>query len=318
LTKKNEEYEPTYRKLFAQGELQERASKARDALAHCTLCPHRCGVDRLQDEREGICRGGRAALVSSAFPHFGEERCLSGYQGSGTLFFGGCNLQCIFCQNYELSHQDEGRELSAPSLSRLMLLLQEKGCHNINFVTPSHVVPQILEALCLAIPEGLRLPLVYNTGGYDAAKTLAWLEGVVDIYMPDLKYGQRHRAEQLSGVADYPEVSQEAVRIMHRQVGDLQLNKEQLATRGLLIRHLVLPGGLAGTRAVMRFLATEISAETYINIMGQYHPAWQAHQIKHLNRSLHFLELEEAYQIAVDEGLHRFDEGLLGRLRGSF
>jgi len=199
-----------------------------------------------------------------------------------------------------------------------MLLLQEKGCHNINFVTPSHVVPQILEALCLAIPEGLRLPLVYNTGGYDAAKTLAWLEGVVDIYMPDLKYGQRHRAEQLSGVADYPEVSQEAVRIMHRQVGDLQLNKEQLATRGLLIRHLVLPGGLAGTRAVMRFLATEISAETYINIMGQYHPAWQAHQIKHLNRSLHFLELEEAYQIAVDEGLHRFDEGLLGRLRGSF
>ena len=252
---------PGYLGLYDTGELLRRAETARNLLRDCTVCPHFCHVDRLAGET-GKCNTGAKARVCSAHAHFGEEPPLVGRYGSGTIFFSWCNLQCVFCQNAELSAQGVGQDLDAMEIAELMLDLQAQRCHNINFVSPSHVVPQVLEALHIAAEKGLRLPLVYNTGGYDRVETLRLLDGVFDIYMPDMKYANGNTAKRLSGVGDYPETNRAALREMHRQVGDLALDAHGVAIRGLLVRHLVLPGGLAGTETVMKFLAKELSRDT--------------------------------------------------------
>ncbi|MCD6138821.1 MAG: radical SAM protein [Deltaproteobacteria bacterium] len=298
---------PAYIETRKRGLLKKKIEQAYNILKACTLCPRECGVDRLSGKK-GICQTGRRAIVASYNPHFGEESPLVGRHGSGTIFFAGCNLMCIFCQNYEISHKAEGEELSSEELARAMLALQKIGCPNINFVTPTHVVPQILAALDKAIELGLRVPLVYNTGGYDKVETLAILEGVFDIYMPDFKYWDSDVAEKLSNAPDYPEVAREAFKEMHRQVGDLILNEEGIAQRGLLIRHLVLPEGLAGTRQVMRFLAKRISPNSYVNIMAQYRPCGRAFEVPALSRTITEEEYEEAVRMAHEEGINRLDQ----------
>jgi putative pyruvate formate lyase activating enzyme len=261
---------PAYLARFASGELQERARNASLLLVGCRLCPRRCGADRWRG-RAGVCGIGTRARVASHGPHHGEERCLSGRRGSGTVFLSGCNLGCVFCQNWEISHEREGREVGAAELAAMMLDLQALGCHNVNLVTPSHVVPQILEALVLATPEGLSLPLVYNTSGYDAVETLRLLDGVVDVYMPDFKYWDREAAARDLTAADYPKAAREAVAEMHRQVGDLVLDDDGLARRGLLVRHLVMPGMLDQSRQIFAWLA-KLSPDTAVNVMAQYRP----------------------------------------------
>jgi putative pyruvate formate lyase activating enzyme len=247
-------------------------------------------------------------MVSSYGPHFGEEAPLVGRHGSGTIFFTFCNLRCIFCQNYSISQLGEGSVVGSEELAKMMLSLQAKGCHNINLVSPTHVVPYILEALELATNDGLYLPLVYNTGGYDSVETLELLDGVVDIYMPDMKYSDEKTAEQLSGIKGYPQVNQAAVKEMHRQVGDLQLDESGVAQRGLLVRHLVLPNRLAGTGEVVRFLAQEVSTNTYLNIMAQYRPCYKAFDIPQLARPLNRQEFSEAIDLAHQHGLSRLDK----------
>lgn len=298
---------PSYLDLHHSGELARRAEAAVAGLSNCAGCPRRCHADRGSARPASFCQTGRYARVSSCFPHHGEENCLRGWNGSGTIFFTHCNLGCVFCQNYDVSHLGEGREVLPRELAAMMLSLQSQGCHNINLVTPSHVVPQILESLPAAVEGGLRLPLVYNTGGYDALETLRLLRGVVDIYMPDFKFWDPHVAQELAGAADYPEVARAALREMHDQVGDLEIDSEGLARRGVLVRHLVMPNGQAGTREVMRFLAQEISANTYVNIMPQYRPAGAASRHEAIRRSVTFDEYEEAVDIAHEEGIHRLD-----------
>jgi len=246
-------------------------------------------------------------MISSYGPHFGEEAPLVGENGSGTIFFTRCNLNCIFCQNYTISQLGEGSNADAEELAGMMLSLQSRGCHNINLVSPTHVVPYILEALEIAVNRGLYLPLVYNTGGYDSVETLKLLDGIVDIYMPDMKYSDRTVAEQLSGIKDYPRVNKAAVREMHRQVGDLQMDERGIAGRGLLVRHLVLPNRLAGTQEVVRFLAREVSINTYLNIMAQYRPCYKAFDVPQLARPLNRPEFIEAVELAHQEGLNRLD-----------
>ncbi len=297
---------PGYVRLHESGELARRAARAREALAECRMCPRECGVNRLAGET-GFCGVGAEALVGSAGPHFGEERPLVGRGGSGTVFFAGCNLGCVFCQNAELSHERDGRQVSAGELANMMLGLQERGCPNINFVTPTHVTAQILEALGPAVERGLRVPLVYNCGGYESRETLRMLDGVIDIYMPDAKYADGAVSERLSGATDYPETMREALTEMHRQVGDLLIDKRGLASRGMLVRHLVLPGGLAGTAEIMDFLAS-LSRDTYVNVMAQYRPCYRAAQYPPLDRSPTSAEYREAVQAALAVGLHRLDE----------
>jgi len=246
-------------------------------------------------------------MVSSYGPHFGEEAPLTGRHGSGTIFFTYCNLQCVFCQNYTISQLGEGSETDREVLAGMMLSLQARGCHNINLVSPTHVVPYILDALELAASQGLHLPLVYNSGGYDSVETLELLDGIVDIYMPDMKYADEKIAEQLSGIKDYPNINRAAVREMHRQVGDLQVDEEGIAQRGLLVRHLVLPNRLAGTREIVRFLAQEVSTNTYLNIMAQYHPCHKAFDIPSLARPVNKQEFKEAIDLAHKQGLNRLD-----------
>jgi putative pyruvate formate lyase activating enzyme len=270
-------------------------------LAECCLCPRHCGVNRLIGE-SGKCRTTSQVMVSSYGPHFGEEAPLVGKHGSGTIFFTFCNLRCIFCQNYSISQLGEGSVVGSEELAKMMLSLQAKGCHNINLVSPTHVVPYILEALELATNDGLYLPLVYNTGGYDSVETLELLDGVVDIYMPDMKYSDEKTAEQLSGIKGYPQVNQAAVKEMHRQVGDLQIEKG-LATRGLLIRHLVLPNRLAGSFEIIDFLAEQVSPKTAINVMDQYRPCFKASSHPKINRRPTPQEIESVYQYAIEKGL---------------
>jgi len=270
------------------------------------VCPRRCGVNRLAGE-SGECQISTQVVVSSYGPHFGEEAPLVGGHGSGTIFFAYCNLHCAFCQHYTISQLGEGSPGDREKLARMMLSLQDKGCHNINLVSPTHVVPYILDALELAAAKGLHLPLVYNTGGYDTIETLKLLDGVVDIYMPDMKYSNEKIAEQLSGIKDYPKVNKAAVREMHRQVGDLQLDEQGIAQRGLLVRHLVLPNGLAGTGEVVRFLAQKVSTNTYLNIMAQYHPCYKAFDMPQLARPLLKQEFYEAIELAHQQGLNRLD-----------
>jgi putative pyruvate formate lyase activating enzyme len=252
-------------------------------------------------------------MVSSYGPHFGEEAPLVGVNGSGTIFFTYCNLRCIFCQNYSISQLGEGNKTSSEGLAKMMLSLQARGCHNINLVSPTHVVPFILDALELAAGMGLNLPLVYNTGGYDSLETLELLDGIVDIYMPDMKYSDEKTAENLSGIKDYPRINRAAVKEMHRQVGDLQIDEHGVAQRGLLVRHLVLPNRLAGTKEVTRFLAREVSTETYLNIMAQYRPCYKAYDVPSISRPLDKEEFQEAINLAHKQGLHRLDKDYFPR-----
>jgi putative pyruvate formate lyase activating enzyme len=284
---------PRYLALQRTGALAARAAEAVAALARCTLCPRACSVDRLKDAR-GFCRTGRRAVVSSAVPHLGEEPPISGRRGSGTIFFTHCNLACAFCQNYEISQLGQGEETDAAELAGLMLELQERGCHNINLVTPSHVAPQILEAVAQAADRGLRLPLVWNSSGYDGAATLALLDGVVDIYMPDMKYGRNEDAARLSDGADYADRAREALREMYRQVGDLACGDDDIAVRGLLVRHLVLPGDASGTRACLEFLAGELSTGIGLSLMAQYRPAFRATETPAMARTLSPAEYRRA------------------------
>jgi len=300
-------FEPAYLRLLRSGELAQRVSQAYERLSQCDLCGWGCGVDR-RAGKLGVCRTGERARVSSYGPHLGEEDPLRGWRGSGTIFFSRCNLRCQFCQNYDISQTDAGEEVEPQELAAMMLELQAYGCHNINLVSPSHVVPQILAAVLIAAQAGLRLPLVYNTGGYDSLTALRLLDGVIDIYMPDMKYASAQIARYYSKVPHYPEVNQAAVREMHRQVGDLQMDEHGLARRGLLVRHLILPNGLAGTAEIVRFLAEEISKNTYLNLMDQYRPAYKAAQYPKINRRITRQEYDEAVRLAHQAGLYRLDQ----------
>ncbi|MCL5108951.1 MAG: radical SAM protein [Chloroflexi bacterium] len=284
-------------------EIRSRAQRALANLARCTGCARVCRVDRLAGPA-GPCQTGRYARVSTYFPHFGEEPPLSGKHGSGTVFFGGCNLGCVFCQNHEISHGNTGILASDAELAAMMLELQALGCHNINLVSPSHVVPQFLAALALAVPAGLRLPIVYNTGGYDSLAALRLLDGIVDIYMPDAKYDDDSLAERFSGVPHYARINRLCLKEMHRQVGDLR-PAVGVANRGLLVRHLVLPEGLAGTAGIARFLAAEVSRDTYLNVMAQYRPCYLAAKYPPLHRPLARAEYAEAVRAARTAGLWR-------------
>lgn len=297
---------PSYTEMRRTGELHERIELAYRMIAPaCELCPRCCGIDRLSGQI-GVCRTGTMPVVASYGPHFGEEPPLVGYHGSGTIFFGGCNLDCVFCQNYEISHGGSDKVVSIEQLAEIMLSLARQGCHNINLVTPTHQLPQILSALELAAESGLDLPIVYNCGGYEPVKVLALLDGIVDIYMPDAKYGDNEVGRRLSGVPDYWDRNREALREMHRQVGDLSLDERGIAQSGLLVRHLVLPNNLAGTREVMHFIANELSVDTYINIMEQYRPAFQAVGHPEIGRPITTEEHTEAIRMARSEGLWRF------------
>jgi putative pyruvate formate lyase activating enzyme len=300
-------FEPAYLSLLHSGKLRRRVDAAYQRLEACDICPRQCGANRRQGSEGAVCRTGERAVVASYNPHFGEEDPLVGVGGSGTIFFAWCNLKCQYCQNADISQLGHGREVDPPELATMMLRLQHMGCHNINFVSPTHVVPQILAAVLTAAEAGLRLPLVYNTGGYDSLATLALLDGVFDIYMPDMKYSDEGTARRLSKVKDYPRINQAAVAEMQRQVGDLRTDEQGIAQRGLLVRHLVLPGGLAGTGDIVRFLANQVSLDTYINIMGQYRPCYKAYQIPELNRRITPQEHAEAVQLAQEAGLHRLD-----------
>jgi putative pyruvate formate lyase activating enzyme len=297
---------PSYIETFEKGHLKAKIDTAYGLLQSCALCPRKCRIDRLAGET-GTCKTGKSAWVSSANAHFGEEDPLVGTHGSGTIFFTHCNLMCLFCQNYDISHQGYGQEVSDGELAGIMLALQKQGCHNLNFVSPSHVVPQILSALEIAIADGLSIPLVFNTGGYDRIQTLELLDGIIDIYMPDFKFWDSDVAEKSCQAGDYPEVIRKAVSEMHRQVGDLQLDEQGVARRGLLIRHLVLPDELAGTRSVMRYIAQHVSPNTYVNIMSQYRPCGRAAEVDGLSRNINPDEYHQAIQAAKAEGILRID-----------
>jgi len=297
---------PSYRDAHQTGKLAKNVKKAFKILENCCLCPRECEVNRLEDEK-GICRTGRLALVSSFNPHFGEEDPLVGTNGSGTIFMTYCNLLCVFCQNWEISHLGQGSEVSSKDLADMMLSLQRQGCHNINFVTPTHVVPQILDALPYAIEKGLNVPLVYNTGGYDKVESLELLNGIFDIYMPDFKFWDPEMARKYLKAPDYPERARDALKEMHRQVGDLVLDEKGIALRGIILRHLVMPGGVAGTREIMRFIAREISSNTYVNIMDQYRPCGDSYNYPPLDRRITSDEYEEALKVAREEGITRLD-----------
>ena len=306
------DFRPAYLAL-PPGELARRAQEAVRALGECRSCPRDCGVDRLQG-KWAACKTGRYAVVSSAFPHLGEEDCLRGWRGSGTIFFSHCNLRCVFCQNFDISQgvpPRDGPPGSPPEgISRLMLALQGRGCHNINFVTPEHVVPQVLEALVIAVDRGLEIPIVYNTSAYDAQESLEWLDGVVDIYMPDFKLWTAESSRIYLKAEDYPEAARAAISEMHRQVGDLVMDGNGIAQRGILLRHLVMPGLLEETRAILSWIAEEVSRDTFINLMDQYRPAGKVSSEKYpeINTRPRFGEFSEARTIARELGLNRLDE----------
>ncbi len=295
---------PVYLETYESGVLDERIEKLEAILSDCKLCPRECGVDRNKGEK-GYCKSDKHLMVSSVQPHFGEEDVLVGSHGSGTIFLTHCNLRCIYCQNYDISHLGYGQRMTEEELAFDMLSLQKRGCHNINFVTPTHYTPQIVKAVRIAIEKGLRIPIVYNCGGYEAKSTIELLEGIVDIYMPDIKYSDAENAKKYSNAPDYFDRCKEAVKEMHRQVGDLKVDERGIAWRGLLIRHLVLPNGIAGSAEVLKFVATEISKESYVNIMMQYRPMYKAHEYKELNRGIKMSEYREAIDIAREGGLHR-------------
>ncbi len=275
-------------------------------LRSCDICPRTCRVDRTRGE-QGVCRVGARAIVASFGPHYGEEAPLVGHNGSGTVFFSGCSLRCVFCQNYGISHLLEGEELAADRLASIFLSVQRMGCHNLNLVTPTHVTPQIVEALAIAAGKGFRLPVVYNCGGYERVETLRELEGIVDIYMPDLKFLGAAPAARYCAAPDYPDVAGEALREMARQVGPLVLGWNGIAVRGLLVRHLVMPGDASTTRDVIDFLAGEIGTDTYLNLMDQYRPCGRAAEFPEIARRISPEEWEAAREYAVRKGMTRLD-----------
>lgn len=295
---------PLYLEKLNPNELQQRADVLRKMLEECRLCPNECAVNRINGE-SGNCNSTDEIIISSYSPHFGEEPELVGLYGSGTIFFTNCNLSCIYCQNYDISQLGIGKKISIEELSEIMILLQLRGCHNINLVTPTHFVPQIVQALIIAVEKGLEIPLVYNCGGYESVEILKLLENIVDIYMPDIKYSDNEVALRLSGIKIYWYVVRAAVKEMHRQVGDLHIDRKGIAKRGLLIRHLVLPDNLAGSEKVLDFVADEISKNTYINIMDQYHPAYKANDYPGLNRRINSDEYQKVLDYATLKGLHR-------------
>ena len=299
--------EASYLKAYKNGTLKERAEFLFGEMRDCTLCPRNCHADRLSGDT-GTCKTGEHAIVSSYMPHFGEEAPISGSRGSGTIFFTHCNLLCSFCQNFDISHEGRGEPVTSRELAEMMLTLQALGCHNINFVTPSHVVPQILKALIIAAENGLTIPLVYNSGGYDHVSTLKQLDGIIDIYMPDFKFWDPDIALETCLAEDYPELAKLAIAEMHRQTGPLIINPSGLADRGLLVRHLVMPEGTAGTKEVMNYLAKEISEDTYVNIMPQYRPCGRAWETPTLRRSLKMHEFRDAINEAIKAGITRLDK----------
>jgi len=301
----NDEFRPAYYQLFVTGELEERVRAAYHKLKSCDLCARYCHVDRTQTIEGAVCRTGEEVVVHSFGPHHGEEKPLSGWRGSGTIFFSWCNLRCVYCQNWEISHKGTGHEVTPEEIAGMMLDLQDQGCHNINFVSPSHAVAQIISGVYCAVQRGLRLPLVYNSGGYDSLEALQLLDGIIDIYMPDMKYGDSLLGRQYSKVSDYTEVNQKAVQEMHRQVGDLVIDGSGLAKRGLLIRHLVLPEGQAGTEQVLAFIGRELSRDTYVNIMDQYYPCYRADEYPPLDRRLRHEDFVRALEVARKCRLHR-------------
>jgi putative pyruvate formate lyase activating enzyme len=305
---------PSYVALARSGELESRAAEAFELLGpRCVVCPRGCKVDRRMDEK-GLCAIGRQAVVASHFPHFGEEDCLRGRRGSGTIFFSGCNMRCVFCQNHDISWEVVGERVSPVRLAKMMLELQAIGCHNINWVTPEHVVPQILEALPHAVAGGLRLPIVYNTSSYDSLDSLRLMDGVVGVYMPDLKVLTRERARRYLKRPDYADVARETIREMHRQVGDLVVDEHGLARRGLILRHLVMPGQLDETESILRFVAEELGTDCYVNLMAQYYPSGKVGRdaaYPELDRHLNRNEYEQALAWAHELGL-RLDARSVG------
>jgi putative pyruvate formate lyase activating enzyme len=292
---------PGYLDLYRNGELARRAEALTARLTHCDICPRNCAVDRLNGETE-YCGIGARAVVANACHHHGEEPPISGSRGSGTIFFAGCNLRCVYCQNHQISQDWRPLpETDTAALARVMLDLQARGCQNINFVTPSHVAPQIVAALLLAVPLGLNLPLVYNSSGYDALETLRALDGIIDVYLPDLRYAAGDAAAKYSDAADYPAVARAAVREMYRQVGNLKMDEDGVAVRGVIVRHLILPGGLSGSYQTLRFLAEEISPQITLSVMSQYGPQHRATAHPEIAR-----QLEQGEYAAVVEWLDEF------------
>jgi putative pyruvate formate lyase activating enzyme len=303
-------FEAAYLTLWRSGELENRVAAARRDLEVCRVCPRDCDINRVLDEK-ALCHTGRNARVASAFPHFGEEDCLRGSRGSGTIFFAFCNLRCVFCQNWDISQAQAGRELSAEGVADLMLDLQDAGCHNINLVTPEHVAPQLVEAIAVAVPRGLRIPIVYNTSAYDSLSSLRLMDGLIDIYMPDFKFWNPETARRLVRARDYPEVARLAISEMHRQVGALRFGRDRVARRGLLVRHLVMPGLAEETAAALRWLGSAVSGDTYVNIMGQYRPEHRvgdSDRYRDIDRRVTSKEISAAYATARTAGLWRFDE----------
>jgi putative pyruvate formate lyase activating enzyme len=293
--------------LEQEGKFAERIEQAYSIFEGCQLCPRQCGMNRLEGER-GFCRAPTKPVVFSAQPHFGEEISLVGKNGSGTIFFSNCNLRCIFCQNWPIAHEGRGKEIEDKDLAALMLFLQEIGCHNINLVTPTHVMPNILSATRIALKKGLRLPLVYNTSGYERLEIVKLLDGIVDIYMPDMKYMDDEQASMYSsGAKDYPEVTQNAVIEMNRQVGELQVDERGIARRGLIIRHLVMPNRVAGSEKFVRWVAENLPKTTYVNIMSQYRVEYQAYEYPKIARGINVQEYLEAMSWAKQYGLTNLD-----------
>jgi putative pyruvate formate lyase activating enzyme len=305
----DKDFAPAYVQAFEEGILQERAAEAVDSLRSCRVCPRDCEIDRYNN-KIGVCKSGRLARVASAFPHFGEEDCLRGWNGSGTIFFGWCNLRCVFCQNFETSQLGEGAEVTTSELAGIMLDLQRIRCHNINFVTPEHVVPQILEALVIAVERGLRLPLVYNTSAYDSLESMRSMDGLVDIYMPDFKLWETEHCRKYLVASDYADAARAVIAAMHAQVGELKVDENGLALRGVLVRHLVMPGLLDDTRQIMHWIARNLSRDTYVNVMDQYYPAHKAEtepRFAEINRGIFDDEFCRALELARSAGLWRFD-----------
>ncbi len=287
---------------LSEEDWEERIEQARSMLSPCRLCPRECGADRLAGEKD-TCMGGAVAEVSSYNDHHGEEPPLSGYKGSGTIFFTHCNLRCVFCQNYPISHLGHGDKAGPEELARMMIRLQRRGCHNINFVTPTHMTPFILEAMPLAIKQGLNVPLVYNCGGYESLHALALLRGIVDIYLPDMKYNHKEVAERFSDAPDYVNKNRAAIKEMHNQAGDLVVDDDGIAMRGLIVRHLVLPEGFSGTEGVLEFLANKVSKNTAVSLMSQYFPAYKASEYKGLERRISAQEYRQAAKAMQRLGL---------------
>jgi len=288
---------------ISETELQKRVEAAYKLMESCRVCPRECGVNRLKNDKIGFCRSGLNPVISSVSPHYGEEPALSGTKGSGTIFLTNCNLRCAYCQNYPISQLGNGTERTPGELACQMIWLQEQGCHNLNLVTPTHFMPQILKAFSIARERGFILPIVYNTNGYESLEALRMLDGIVDIYLPDMRYSVDAVARTYSVAPHYPEINRAAVKEMFRQVGNVVFDEEGIAMRGLIIRHLVLPNGLSGTEEIMKFLANDVSKNVYVSLMAQYFPAYKAHEIKELSRRITSDEYEEAYQIMQKYGL---------------